>query len=193
MRLTSQVEALEEQVEELSKSRDDANKQSTANGAQYMQIMAMSSRLQAQGAADAKKWKEDRSAWQNEKLALQKRIEELEHGAAAVPRSPISKEPSSLETMRGGRSPDAPDEILASDSLEVLRAEVVRLRQKLQSMNSLLDDLSSGSEKVEQVLEHFITFNKRVQRRRFERASSCGNEGAGGGGGDGGDGITRDR
>jgi predicted nuclease with TOPRIM domain len=60
IRLQAQVEALEAQVEDLVKSRDEAHKQSVANGAQYMQIMSHSSRLQAQGAADLKRWKTEK-------------------------------------------------------------------------------------------------------------------------------------
>ena len=76
--LQDQINMYEGQMHELQTSRDEACKQSALNGAQYMQIMNMSSRLQAQAARDLKKWKEDREAWENEKRVLLDRLETYE-------------------------------------------------------------------------------------------------------------------
>ncbi|KAI9849648.1 MAG: hypothetical protein M1837_002773 [Sclerophora amabilis] len=78
MRLQSQVDAFEAQVDELVQSRDDARKQSVANGGQYMKIMEMASQLEAQGTTDKKKWKSEKDEWDNEREALNRRIADLE-------------------------------------------------------------------------------------------------------------------
>lgn len=56
-KLQSQVEALEAQVNELAKSKEEVHRQSAASGAQYMRIVAMSARLQAQSAEDLRRCK----------------------------------------------------------------------------------------------------------------------------------------
>ncbi|KAI9681440.1 MAG: hypothetical protein M1817_002724 [Caeruleum heppii] len=78
LKLQHQVLTLEAQVEELVQSRDEARKQSVANGGQYMQIMSMASRLEAQGTADKKLWKAEKEEWEKEKAGLAKRIAQLE-------------------------------------------------------------------------------------------------------------------
>ncbi len=82
MRLQASVEGLEIQVEDLIKSRDEARKQSVANGGQYMKILAMASKLEAQGAADRKSWK-------SEKTDLEDRIKVLK-GQKSDMRVPVS-------------------------------------------------------------------------------------------------------
>ena len=76
--LQDQINMYEGQIQDLQSSRDEACKQSALNGAQYMQIMSMSSKLQAQAAKDHKKWKEERDAWENEKRILLSRLETYE-------------------------------------------------------------------------------------------------------------------
>lgn len=76
--LQDQINMYEGQMQDLQSSRDEACKQSALNGAQYMQIMSMSSKLQAQAAKDLKKWKEEREAWENEKIVLLGRLEKYE-------------------------------------------------------------------------------------------------------------------
>ena len=76
--LQAQVDALEAQVEGLIKSRDDARTQGAANGGQYMKIMSMASRLEAQNAADKKKWTAERVEWEKSNEEKDRRIAQLE-------------------------------------------------------------------------------------------------------------------
>ncbi|KAI9749072.1 MAG: hypothetical protein M4579_007016 [Chaenotheca gracillima] len=78
IKLQSQVDAFETQVEELVRSRDEARKQSVANGGQYMKIMEMASQLEAQGSADKKKFTSEKDEWAQERESLNQRIAHLE-------------------------------------------------------------------------------------------------------------------
>ena len=70
-RLFVQIGELENQLEDLVKARDCARKEVVANGAQYMRIVEMASKLQAQSALEKKKW-------DKEKKELEARIRQLE-------------------------------------------------------------------------------------------------------------------
>lgn len=144
IKLQSQVEAFEVQVDELIKSRDEAQKQTTANGAQYMRIMSMSSKLQTQGAEEAKRYKQDREAWDRDREGLQRRIEDLEAGRSSpsIPRDPAVESKTALSS----------DEILASASLDVLRNEVVRLRQSLRNMERMFENLRQETDTIDHVI-----------------------------------------
>ena len=78
LRLQAQIATLEAQVEEIQQIREDAHTQSITEGAQYMQIMAMSSKLQAQGASDLHKWKTEREQWELEKKGFMMQVTLLE-------------------------------------------------------------------------------------------------------------------
>ncbi|KAI9724842.1 MAG: hypothetical protein M1812_000118 [Candelaria pacifica] len=73
LRLQGSVEGLESQVEDLIKSRDEARKQSVANGGQYMKILAMASKLEAQEAADRKRWGTEKANFEERINALEGR------------------------------------------------------------------------------------------------------------------------
>jgi hypothetical protein len=80
IRLQQQVEALETQVSELMRSRDEVHQQSSTDCSQWRQIVAMSSQLQLKGADEARRFRVERESWDRERVSLQKRIEELESG-----------------------------------------------------------------------------------------------------------------
>lgn len=155
IRLQSQAEAFEAQVEDLVKARDEAQQQTTANGAQYMRIVAMSSKLQFQGAEEAKRYKLDREAWERDRQALLRRIEELE-GERSNSANPAGD--GSAET----KTPLGPDDILASPSLDVLRNEVVRLRQSLLNMERLFRDLRLETDTIDHVITECTGIRERL-------------------------------
>lgn len=144
IRLQSQVEAFEVQVEELVKARDEAQKQTTANGAQYMRIMAMSSKLQFQGGEEAKRYKGDRETWERDREGLERRIDELEVRQSSLTVSGDAKADT--------KTPVKPEDVLASASVDALRDEVVRLRQRLLSMERMFEDLRQESENIDHVI-----------------------------------------
>lgn len=208
--LQSQVDALEGQVDGLVKSRDDARSQSVANGGQYMKIMSMASRLEAQSAADKKRWTAEREEWERTREELNRRITQLEKDKNAAlhlitqercsPRetdvsnasahfksiSPMpsssSSDPERRSSMLAGHATEvfspvsqaaeasttpvtddlAPDDIIRSDSVEVLRAEIGRLRKGCHVMEVALQDLKSDGYRIEQVMQKFGNIGKRV-------------------------------
>lgn len=161
IRLQSQVETFEAQVEELVKARDEAQKQTTANGNQYMRIMAMSSQLQVQSAEEAKRYKTDRDAWERDREGLQRRIEDLE--ASRTPNViSSSSEGTKLDTMRPAALGSSDDDVLSSASLDVLRNEVIRLRQSLLGMEHKFLDLRQEAEKMDHVITECTSIRERL-------------------------------
>ncbi|QKX53294.1 uncharacterized protein TRUGW13939_00372 [Talaromyces rugulosus] len=76
--LEKQVSELQTQVNELLQAQEETQRESTASRNQYMQIMAMSSRLQAQSTTDARRWQAEKEEWDNQKKALLDKIHHLE-------------------------------------------------------------------------------------------------------------------
>jgi chromosome segregation ATPase len=139
IRLQQQVESLEAQVQGLIKARHEIVQQSTADGTQWRQIMAMSSQLQIKGAEDAKRFKAERDAWDEERAALQKRVEELESSKTILPKAHRVSDPPTPS-------------ILGSESVEVLRQEVVRLRQRCSDLELKLQTLAGEAEQIENAI-----------------------------------------
>ncbi|MCJ1402477.1 hypothetical protein MMC11_005697 [Xylographa trunciseda] len=176
LRLQSQVNAIEIQVDELQHSKDEAQKQSVASGSQYMQIMGMSSRLQAQAAADLKIWKTDRDDWQNEKELLLAKIASLEleaHGSRSSP-APM---PSILTLRRqslSGLTAEATEtdvdlgDVLMSKSVEVLRAEIVKLRMGSREAENSLQAWRSDSFYLEEVMGKLNIIETRMRKRAID-------------------------
>jgi len=147
------VEGLEKQVEELVKLKDEAQRQSTANAAQWRQIVAMSSQLQARGTEESKLYKSDRESWERDRDGLQRRITDLEAGKLTL------VDPS--RSTEAGIS-ISPEDILASTSLDVLRAEIVRLRRSCAEMERALRELRSVPAQIDQVMGEFASIRQRI-------------------------------
>ncbi|PGH16070.1 hypothetical protein AJ79_02050 [Helicocarpus griseus UAMH5409] len=168
IQLESQVEFLESQVDELNKGKEESHHQSAASNAQYMQIMAMSSRLQAQGAADMKRWKAEKEEWEKEKQQLKGRIEELESQVAGSGRDSnrtgLGGQEASVAVTSEDQEPSLSDaDILASTSLEVLKAEIMRLRKRCGDMETNLLELRDGAAQLDHVMQRFSSFSDRVK------------------------------
>jgi hypothetical protein len=113
----------------------------------------MSSQLQAQGAEEAKRYKSDRESWERDRDGLQRRIAELESGKLTL-----------VDTSHSADSgvPVASGDILTSTSLELLRAEIVRLRSKCVDMEVALQDLGQVTEQMDQVMGKFANIRERI-------------------------------
>jgi len=153
IRLQTQVETLETQVEELLNAKDEVQKQTTADAAQWRQIVAMSSQLQAQGAEEAKRYKADRESWERDRDGLQRRITELESGSLTL-----------VDTNRSADSAVSvsSEDILTSTSLDTLRAEIVRLRSKCADMEVALQDLRRVTEQMDRVMGEFANIREQI-------------------------------
>ena len=199
LKLLLQVESFETQVEELTSSRDEARKQSVANGGQYMKIMAMASRLEAQGAADKKKWTSEREAWDREKedycnaiRSLQKEKEKEKvfraEDTPVTDRPPTTRPSSEPLLLRGPRfcspvptHPDhldrAPsvdvDDILKSTSLVTLRNEILRLRTHCSVMEGVLQDVKTEGDRMEQALHTMGSIQLQIATKVSAGIKSC--------------------
>ncbi|KNG47392.1 spx domain-containing protein [Stemphylium lycopersici] len=155
-RLQSQVTALEAQVEELQQSRDEARRQIIANGGQYMRIMDMANKLQSQGADDKKKW-------EAEKERLQQRIRVLEE--AMVTGSGEQANP----TLGAERSESAnpalplPSSSSQSETINVLRAEVTRLRSRTQTLESAIQTMRRESISIQTAAKQLMESSDRLE------------------------------
>ncbi|RMZ79567.1 hypothetical protein DV737_g3349, partial [Chaetothyriales sp. CBS 132003] len=154
IRLQQQLESLEAQVEELQKSRDEVNKQSSADGAQWRQIMAMSSQLQIKSVEEARQFKTEREAWDQEKASLQRRIQDLEDGrqtmSTMAPQSAISDAGSTA------------DDTLTSMSVEALRQEALKLRARCAKLELILQDISSETELLDKAISAMTSIKQRL-------------------------------
>lgn len=163
IRLQQQVDALEAHVDDLSKSRDEVHKQSTADGAQWRQIMAMSSQLQVKSAEEARRHREERDAWDEDRASLQKRIEKLEAGTASTSILHQSMEEANLGSE---------DDPVHSDSIDILRQEIVRLREKCAELELVLQEITGETEQIEGALKVMANIRQRVaSKTRREQGS----------------------
>ena len=136
--LQVQVESLEQQVTELQCSRDSAQTQSAASASQYLQIMAMSSKLQAQGAIDLKKYKADREVWAAQKGELEQKILDLEkaHGTASIFAATLAASGKTIEEQ------NVIDEAeLANMSFDKLKDEILTLRRSVREASTVIQTM----------------------------------------------------
>lgn len=71
-------ETLEEQLAEVTMSRDEFRRQAVAGGGQYTNILGMAARLEMKGVEDRKRWKEERDVLEKGKAELQRMVTEKE-------------------------------------------------------------------------------------------------------------------
>jgi chromosome segregation ATPase len=147
-RLNVHVAMLEAQVEELQQSRDETRKQLVDNGAQYMRIMEMANRLQAQGA-------EDKKRWESEKAELRQRIKVLEEAMVTGTARPTpivataasDDIPSIIETHIMVQEPASSS---GTETIRVLRAEIGRLRLRTQGLETALQTMKGESVAIQE-------------------------------------------
>ena len=133
-KLQAHVISMEGQVEDLQQSRDEARRQLVANGAQYMRIMDMANRLQSQGAEDKKKWGSERTE-------LEQRIRTLEEAMVTGTEHPA---PTS-DAKNTSPVPLVAPSSSQAETINVLRAEVCRLRSRTQTLETALQTMRKES------------------------------------------------
>lgn len=133
-KLQAQVAAMEQQVKQLQESRDESRRQLVANGAQYMHIMEMANRLQAQSAADKKRW-------DAEKTGLRQRVKVLEEAMVTGTDSenPSRSSPPSIVLAHGSGAGVSS----SAETVNVLRAEVGRLRMRTHALETALQAMKA--------------------------------------------------
>lgn len=150
-------QVLEAQVTELSTSRDELRNRILADGAQWRQIMAMSSQLQIQSAEETKRHNQEREEWNKDRDQLKQQIETLlsVKGQEARPESPevfAAQDNAGLEGM----------------SREDLVSAMILARRKRQISDQLIQTFSEEFGKLDAVVRAVDAARKRaciLQRR----------------------------
>ena len=159
IRLQQQVDGLETSVEDFIKTRDELNKQSSADRSQWRQIMAMSSQLQMKGAEEAKKYKADRETWEADRAAMQQRLQDLE----GVGIRSAGKQPALDSEME--------DDNLITTSKDAMQQEIIRLREKCAGLERMLQDLSGETEEIDNAINAMASIRQRIAGKKQEEDS----------------------
>ena len=181
-RLTNEVDRLELQVEEFQQKKDEADKQSAASGVQYMKIMGMSSKLQSQSAADLKKWKSDREAWQMEREDLLARlaVRATREGVSSDAPQPATTAVSAVLPPQEVVSAEEPptciesEDALASECVKALREEVLQLRKSCDEAHVALEAWREDSGDLKDLSGRLAALGERMQARGAEGTSGMG-------------------
>ena len=201
LRLQAQVDAFEAQVEELIRSRDEARKESVANGGQYLKIMSMASRLEAQGAADAKQWKTEKEAWEQERERLNLHIQRQERKSGDQAREASSdtkvthevQAASGLEeearpfvpgpsthgptsTAGAGQTVSETERTSLPTSIAELQDSVTSLRQRCSIMEETLKEIRGESLALERTGTNLRDVGQRIARKAASAHISPGHD-----------------
>jgi predicted nucleic acid-binding Zn-ribbon protein len=162
-KLQAQVNALESQVEDLQQGRDEARRQLVANGAQYMRIMDMANRLQAQGSDDKKRW-------ETERCELEQRIKVLEEAMVTGSERPAgdaehdmgtSPPPSIILSHNPHLSPAASTS--SAETINVLRVEIGRLRSRTQTLETALQTMREESISIRAAARQLVESGGKIE------------------------------
>jgi chromosome segregation ATPase len=153
-KLQAQVAAMEYQVDELQESRDESRRQLVANGAQYMRIMEMANRLQTQSADDKKRW-------DAEKKELQQRIKLLEEVMVTGTHleHPGHSPPSIVLPPDSGTTHPS-----SAETINVLRAEVSRLRMRTQTLETALHTMKEEGQAIQEAAKKLLDSGSNMER-----------------------------
>ncbi|KAF1984205.1 hypothetical protein K402DRAFT_406181 [Aulographum hederae CBS 113979] len=191
-RLSSQVATLEVQVEQLTKDRDEARHQMHATSAQYAQIVDMGGRIHAQGAEERKRWNSEKAALERRIIVLQGSTGGAGGGggggggggeasdiqgtarrqapAAAEGPSQIAPAPAAPPEVADSDAMDTTEEQSedsgqqeTTDSIDDLRAEVLRLRGRTQALESTLRELRHDGRSVQEAAQAAGRSGERIQ------------------------------
>jgi chromosome segregation ATPase len=154
-KLQAQLATMEGHVEELQQSRDEARRQLVANGAQYMRIMEMANRLQCQGSEDKKKW-------EGERTELEKRIRLLEEAMVTGTEQPTPT-PDAEHQSSASPVPTAASSSSQAERINVLCAEVHRLRSRTQTLEMALQDMRRESIPIQNAAQQLVESGGRLE------------------------------
>lgn len=154
--LQYQVSALEGQVEELQKTRDDARRQLTSSGAQYIKIMEMASKLQAQSTQEKKEWATD-------KKRLEDRERVLEEAALVGPGFPYGdksaegdEEPQSASSAGASSLRGDAQSATVAETVALLRGETSRLRARNKSLEDMVQSMRTRNTVIRKVASELL-------------------------------------
>ena len=133
-----------------------------------MQIMSMSSKLQAQGATDLKKYKKDRETWSAEKDELVAKIKQLEKSAGSMLRHDLSHRSSDGAAAGTGdqerESAETEEAELSGMSFERLKEEILALRRSKREAEMLIQGFKDEGGVIHRLTKELSTAGERLSR-----------------------------
>ena len=171
VRMQAQIEAYETQIEDLQESRDEAWKQSSATGAQYMHIINISSKLQAKGVIDSKRWKEEKEGMEKEKVELMAKIKTIEVQSGQSNFDPginssqdglAAAQPSSLLSINTELEIPLDEDVVSSTSVDVLRREIIRLRMMNHDTQKDLEGVRGENVHIKEIISILDGVSRRM-------------------------------
>lgn len=166
IRLKAHIETLEAKLRALQRLRDDTHTQSITEGAQYMKIMAMSSKLEAQCASDSLKFKAERERWALEKMSFTKRIEDLENEKQKLFHTihGVESHEASTQEAQLATTTDASDSVDEKTPQFLLREEVRCLRTQCSDLEAALQGLWQESMNFRQAFAKLGAAGQRLEK-----------------------------
>ena len=178
LRLQAQVIELERDVEELARSRDEFRQAAVQEGSQYVEIVKKASRLEELAG-------EERKHWNGLKEEMERKIEALNAGRSGVNEdmnsaedaAPISHLRDDMETDTADSSeefvPELKTEVTSEplrnaptlfpsyppapqESVEDLKAEIRRLRERCAEVENALRAIRDDSRSMEDILKKLL-------------------------------------
>ena len=178
-RLTSKIELLEAQLEEMEQRIQQTQKHTVAKDAQYSRIMEFSTRLQSQGATESQARKAEQHEWAREKQSMQNVIDSLKNEvnglrkAYAHHTNLTASAPSPTDDSHHGTegNPDS----LAKCSSHDLIAEIEALRSTNARMEDALAGVRGDNARLGQYLEKLGSVEKTIEMRlqKVGKARGC--------------------
>lgn len=178
--LQGTIVQLEKQVEGLTASRDECQREMRRSGEQYMKIMEMGGKLQARAA-------EEKQVWLKEKEVLEKRVRVLEEAMVSDPRVPAvgsrgaegssileRGDPEAADVDVGMKAAGTTATVLpqavpsssaaTAETISVLRAEITRLRRRTQVLESALKAMRNESHGLHEALQAVAASGSKIQQ-----------------------------
>ena len=170
IRMQAQIEAYESQIEDLQQSRDEAWRQSSANGAQYMQIIEMSSKLQAKGVTESRRWQEEKETLEKEKADMMDKLDALETQGGPLGFGPtlassqnaFPAQSSSLLSPNQASDIKFNEDIISSTSIGALRKEIVRLRMANLDIQRNLEGVRGENVHIKEIISILDGVSRRM-------------------------------
>ena len=174
-RLTSKIELLEAQLEELEHSIQQTQKHTASKDAQYSRIMELSTRLQSQGAAESQARKAEQHEWSREKKSMQSVIQSLKNEVNGLRKAYASYSrltdptPSSIDDCSYGIEGN-PDSLVESSSHGLI-AEIEALRRANARMEDALVGVRGDKAQLVEYIEKLGSVEKSI-RMRLQKAET---------------------
>lgn len=175
-RLTSKIELLEAQMEELEHSIQQTQKHTASKDAQYSRIMELSTRLQSQAAAESQARKAEQHEWSREKKSMQSVIQSLKNEVNGLRKAYASytrltdPSPSSIDdcfySIEGN-----PDSLVESSSHGLI-AEIEALRRANARMEDALVGVRGDKAQLVEYIEKLGSVEKSI-RMRLQKAETA--------------------